>query len=405
MRTKLFAALGALVVIGALAAHHFGWIGKPPLRVGVLLPLSGPQAAAAAGQRNAIQLAVDQRNEQGGVQGRKVRLVVVDAGSTPQQAGAGGRQLYDDPSIVATIGPTTRGDYEATKEADTITKTPRVIFWAPSLDKIEIINPNESRLMPMGNWNTRPIAAHIWNVLKLRKYLWAYDLRSRTGRDLIFDMRSALTEADGTTESTGSLVIAGNDFDISPGSTDFTKLVEQAKRDGTELVYFGTDEPRQAGLAVAALRTAGFAGTFVYGSERPSQEFIDAAQGKAEGALMSLFGPPAEDVPYGREFLKAYQARGFREPPDFYSLPAYIATQALLSAMEKSFLTRASIGGALRNEHKLDTAAGPIGFNFFGSNYGLSLIYQVKQGKWTPVMVGQGFEPEKLGVAAPYRPQ
>src|SRR6185437_10469431 len=62
----------------------------PAVNVGVILPLSGPNAQFGINSRNGIELAADEINSAGGIAelgGAKINLVVADATSTPTTAG------------------------------------------------------------------------------------------------------------------------------------------------------------------------------------------------------------------------------------------------------------------------------------------------------------------------------
>jgi branched-chain amino acid transport system substrate-binding protein len=74
------------------------------LRIGVLLPLSGPGAVIGEPMNDAIALAVDEINEGGGVAGSDVELVVADEGDGPVSAARGVEELLDS-DVDAVIGP------------------------------------------------------------------------------------------------------------------------------------------------------------------------------------------------------------------------------------------------------------------------------------------------------------
>jgi branched-chain amino acid transport system substrate-binding protein len=88
VRRALASALGLLlsaVTAGCTAAHS---VQPAPLRVGVMLPLSGVDAEPAGEELNGIELAVDWVNHHGGVAGRQVRLVVRDVHTVADAAPA-----------------------------------------------------------------------------------------------------------------------------------------------------------------------------------------------------------------------------------------------------------------------------------------------------------------------------
>lgn len=97
-RRALLAAALASGVLGPLAAHA-----ADELRIGMVAPISGP--LAKLGQETVIgsQIAVDMINEQGGVNGKKVALVVADT-PTPDLAKSAVERLVTGEKLKVIVG-------------------------------------------------------------------------------------------------------------------------------------------------------------------------------------------------------------------------------------------------------------------------------------------------------------
>lgn len=74
------------------------------VKVGVILPLSGEFAPYGKKVLDGIELAKDQFNDQGGVNGRKIILVVMDNGSIPAKTAEAMRKLVEKHNIPVVIG-------------------------------------------------------------------------------------------------------------------------------------------------------------------------------------------------------------------------------------------------------------------------------------------------------------
>lgn len=72
--------------------------------VGQSLPLSGPMAPTLNGLTGGAQLAFDEVNRQGGIEGRPLRLVQLDDGFDPARTAANVRQLVTQAQAVALLG-------------------------------------------------------------------------------------------------------------------------------------------------------------------------------------------------------------------------------------------------------------------------------------------------------------
>src|SRR3990167_4491213 len=99
---------GLLVVCTALllAACEEQASAPPPIRLGVIVDVSGPSASLGLAGRNGMQLAVEEANAAGGIQGRPVELLYRDDGFDPQRARQAAAELIAIP-VEAALGPMT----------------------------------------------------------------------------------------------------------------------------------------------------------------------------------------------------------------------------------------------------------------------------------------------------------
>lgn len=376
MKAKLLAGtVAAILVLGAGVAWRAGLFGGRALRVGTILPLSGPSAAIGHGMQNSIRMAVADVNSRGGLQGRRVELVELDETQVPAQAEAAANQLAADPSVVAVLAHYDGDCSAATQVVMNAARLPNLVVAVPNREMLSLTRTStEFRILPLGEVAMNQAAKHAWEILGARSFIYVRD-DSNFGLSMVNQIRRALTPYFGHTV-TGEVMVRA-------GELDFSALVKKVRDEHIQYVFFGGGQ-REAALLLTQLRAAGVTAWFQTAAHEPSQEFIDVAKADAEGAITVFHGLPTEDLPGGRAFLAAYAAKGFAEPPGAYGLYAYAAAQALLGAMERSFLTRPSITGALGNE-RLDTALGPIKFHYLGSTYQTAAVYRVVKGKWTPV--------------------
>ena len=77
---------------------------KDPLRIGLLLSVSGAGAAYGIPERDAVQVVTDDINAKGGVNGRKIELFVYDEATNPTESARGIVELIQRDKVVAVIG-------------------------------------------------------------------------------------------------------------------------------------------------------------------------------------------------------------------------------------------------------------------------------------------------------------
>ncbi|GAC1547494.1 MAG: ABC transporter substrate-binding protein [Candidatus Velthaea sp.] len=82
---------------------------QEPIKLGVMLSLSGPAAVFGIPERNAIEAIAESINKSGGVNGRKLQLIVMDDMTNPTEAARSVTQLINGDKVVAIVGPGTGG--------------------------------------------------------------------------------------------------------------------------------------------------------------------------------------------------------------------------------------------------------------------------------------------------------
>lgn len=96
-------ALGLLAGNALHAAEQQG-VTKTEIVVGTIQDLSGPLAGYGKQARNGMQLRIEELNEQGGVHGRKIKLLVEDSGYDPKRAVLAAQKLVNQDKIFIMAG-------------------------------------------------------------------------------------------------------------------------------------------------------------------------------------------------------------------------------------------------------------------------------------------------------------
>ncbi len=79
-------------------------VSKTEILVGTIQDMSGPLASFGKQARNGMQLRIDELNEQGGVHGRKLKLLLEDSGYDPKKAVLGAQKLVNQDKIFIMAG-------------------------------------------------------------------------------------------------------------------------------------------------------------------------------------------------------------------------------------------------------------------------------------------------------------
>lgn len=113
--------------------------GDGSYKIGVLVGLTGSYAALGEPERQAIELYFDQVNKKGGIDGRKVELVVLDSGSDEGTAVNQYRKLAVEENVHAILGPSSSGESIALRTFSQSLKVPTIALASSS----SIVEPAE----------------------------------------------------------------------------------------------------------------------------------------------------------------------------------------------------------------------------------------------------------------------
>src|SRR5690349_3603849 len=88
VRIRMASLLAGALVASTLAAcsSSSGDSETGPIRIGLTVPLTGNYQALGTGDQQGAQIAVEQINADGGIDGRKIELVVKDDKTQPDQS-------------------------------------------------------------------------------------------------------------------------------------------------------------------------------------------------------------------------------------------------------------------------------------------------------------------------------
>jgi branched-chain amino acid transport system substrate-binding protein len=104
LRVLVAAVLMVLMAGGVQAADQ-----KEPIKIGAMFALSGPAAHIGTPTKLVAEMAVDQINKAGGINGQPLELIIGDTESDPAKAATIAKKFIFADKVAAIIGPTTTG--------------------------------------------------------------------------------------------------------------------------------------------------------------------------------------------------------------------------------------------------------------------------------------------------------
>jgi branched-chain amino acid transport system substrate-binding protein len=108
MRGRIIFLTGLIVTLLGSAAS---WAADgDTVRIGAILAVTGPAANLGLPESRTLQMLVDDANRAGGIDGRKVELIIKDSQGSAEKAISFAKQLVEEDQVLAIIGPSTSGE-------------------------------------------------------------------------------------------------------------------------------------------------------------------------------------------------------------------------------------------------------------------------------------------------------
>ncbi|MBI3089050.1 MAG: ABC transporter substrate-binding protein [Candidatus Tectomicrobia bacterium] len=104
----------AVALLLALAILPAPRTAAAELKIGAILPISGYLAAVGQGQKVAMDMAVEEINAAGGVNGKKIQVMVVDDSGKIEESITAAKRVIDRDKVLMIWGPFTSGQSEST---------------------------------------------------------------------------------------------------------------------------------------------------------------------------------------------------------------------------------------------------------------------------------------------------
>ena len=325
--------LGLLLAGAMLASSFTGCSGKASssdektLLIGGTGPLTGDYATYGISVQEGAQIAVDEINEKGGVNGYTIKLEVEDDQADPQQAVQAYAKLMDN-GMNLSLGSTTSGACVAlVKEA----KEDGIVTMTPSASQKEATAyENNFRVCFLDPDQGTYSADFIKENNLATKVAVLYD-KSNTYSVGVYE--AFAKEA----EKLGLNIVTTQAFTDS-SNTDFSSQIQAVKNSGAELLFMPFYQQEAAAVLMQAqgvLENVTYFG--VDGMDGVLEKLGTENQAIANGVmLLTPFSASSSD-PTVANFVAKYKEK-YNATPDQFAADAYDAVYALCAAFEKAGL-------------------------------------------------------------------
>ena len=375
------AALTALALAAPAAMAQQQGVTKDEITLGSIQDLSGPLAGFGKQARLGMMLAVDEINEQGGLNGRKIKLLVEDDGYDPKKSVLAAQKLVNQDKIFMMVGHIGTAQNLA---AMPVQFEKNVINFFPITAAREMYEPFHRLKYSFAATYYDQMRITLPTLIKekgVKKICTIYQ-DDDFGLEVLRGAEAALKTLNmDFTEKTS----------YKRGATDFSSQVSKMQSSGCEMVVLGTIIRETIGT-IGTARKLGFSPIFL-GSSAAYTDLIHKIGGKAMDGLyatMTVQNPYLDEASQPIRFWANKYKTKFNEDPTVFSVYGYIIVNTFANAANKagknlttdsfikvmdSLTVEPDIFGAARSTF---TATKRLGSD-------ASRLSQIQDGKWVAV--------------------
>jgi branched-chain amino acid transport system substrate-binding protein len=346
---RRFAGGALLPLVLALTPAATMAQGGEPVKIGVVLSLSGPAAVFGLPERNAIMAIEKEIAAAGGVNGRQLDLVFFDDKTNPTEAARGVTQLINDQKVVAVIGPGTGGTILAAGPiaerlkvpllgpAGTVAITAKTNSFAPWVFRVAINDMVGVQTLLEGA--VKQGAKRIGIVYQEDAYgkfgtEYAQKLSSELGFTVVESVSAAYT------------------------ATDLTPQATRLRNANVDAVFIQMSISSLGAAFLKAANDVGLKTPFYANSGLAQKSFIDAAGALGEGVHVLSIGNLPYDPTLPEQKLAALLKKNGAEPQGWGEIVGANGLMAVVAAVK-------AIDGPITGEKIRDTIEGLCGFETY----------------------------------------
>jgi len=334
-------------------------------------PITGQDATTGEQMQHGVQAAIDAINEEGGVLGEKLKLVIKDDACDPKQSVAIANQLGGE-KIFAVVGPMCSG---SAIPASKIYNEEGIIMISASATSPQLTEQgfdNVLRTCGRDDQQGAVVAEYIAKKFADKNIAIIQD-KTAYGQGLADEVKKNLNR-NGIQEKMYE--------SISRGERDYATLVSKLKQKNIDVLFYGGYHT-EAGLIVRQMRDQGVQAVFIGDDDLTTKEFWSITGNAGEGTMMS-FNPDPRMRPEAMDAVKRIRAAGF--DPEGVTLYSYAAVQVMAEAMRRAGGMDMSKVVAALHQGSYQTVIGAITFDNKGDvtrpDY---IMYRWTNGAYAPI--------------------
>lgn len=354
------------VALVVLPGNPGAWAGG--IVLGMNAPVTGGSAAEGAYMIKAMKLAVKQTNEGGGVNGKKIAMVIQDNQSSNPGALAALNKSLEQDRILALLGPVKSTQILAMSDAINAAAVPTMIG-GTNVRLTKQGNPWLFRCRPDDSIVALAMVKYIKEEMKLTKVgiLHDTDAFGTGGADLV----------EQESKKSGLTVVRREKYTTK--EKDFTAQLLALRSSGAEVMVLYATNPEDTAVIQRQYRQLGSPYKYLGSQSGATKDAMNLAREAGEGLLSVIdWAPGTSDR--SRKYAEDYR-KEYGEEMDPASVWNYDAVNILAAAIRKAGEDRSKIREAILGMKDYAGVIGKFAFTPNGDGLHSVAVIQVARGQ------------------------
>ncbi len=305
--------------------------GSDTITIGASLPMTGSVALNGEMILEGIQMAVDECNEAGGIDGKEVVIDAQDDQAEPNQAASVANMMSADEKIVAIIGSLKSS---CTLAAAPIYEEAGVVALSPDSSSPEVTNAGEYSVR-IKNSDVGLAQTMAKGAISdgHTKFAILYE-NNDYGAGVLEQSQIAIEEAGCEIVCTESI--------LTGEQTDFSSIISKIRESGADAILMGVDY-NESGLVMKQMKDAGLDLPRYATDGLFTDAFIEVGGEAADGTTVLTSFITSDQSENVQNFIKKYQEKYDGEMPSIFQAEGYDCGKIVIEAIENAGTDRKAI--------------------------------------------------------------
>jgi branched-chain amino acid transport system substrate-binding protein len=295
------------------------------IRIGEFGSLTGGTATFGTSTDEGVQLALDEVNQAGGALGKKVRAIVEDDQSKPEEAVTAVLKLIKQDQVVAVIGEVASSRTLAAAPVAQANKIP-LLSPASTNPKVTEVGDYIFRACFIDPFQGAAMAKFATKTLNMKRFAILTDQKN--------DYSTGLTQFfRDTVKQQGGQIVAEESY--AEGDIEFKAQLTAIKGSSPDAIYV-PGYYTEAALIARQARELGITATFLGGDGWDSPKTVEIGGKAIEGTYFTNHYSEEEQRPEVQKFIADYRARYNGKTPDAMAVLGYDAIKMMVDAIRRA---------------------------------------------------------------------